>query len=50
MINQLSLFMLLLAPVVTYAAGAVLISVFKTIPQRSSLTKRLTQLTYRNGH
>jgi hypothetical protein len=49
MFNQISLFIMLLAPVVAYVAGAIIFSFVGCLRKSSTLTKYNNIITYRNG-
>lgn len=49
MFNQISLFIMLLAPVVAYMAGAVIFSFVECIRKGSMLAKCNNLISYRNG-
>jgi hypothetical protein len=49
MFNQISLFMMLLAPVVAYVAGAVIFSFVECLRKDSMLAKYNNIISYRNG-
>lgn len=50
MINQISLLIMLLAPVVAYVAGAVLLSFIECVRKDSKQTKYVHLFNYKNGH
>jgi hypothetical protein len=47
MFNQISLFIMLLTPVVAYVAGAIIFSFVECLGKSSALSNHIT--TYRNG-
>ncbi|MEP7706745.1 hypothetical protein [Paraglaciecola sp. 25GB23A] len=49
MFNQISLFIMLLAPVVAYVAGAVIFSFVECLRKSSILAKYNNIISYRNG-
>ncbi|WP_198556604.1 hypothetical protein [Paraglaciecola sp. MB-3u-78] len=49
MFNQISLFIMLLTPVVAYVAGAIIFSFVECLRKSSALTKYNNIITYRNG-
>ncbi|AGH47325.1 hypothetical protein C427_5228 [Paraglaciecola psychrophila 170] len=49
MFYQISLFIMLLAPVVAYVAGAIIFSFVECVRKSSALTKCSNTISYRNG-
>lgn len=49
MFNQISLFIMLLTPVVAYMAGAIIYSFVECLRKSSALTKYSNNISYRNG-
>lgn len=49
MFNQISLFIMLLAPVVAYVAGAMIYSFVECLRKSTALTKCNIHIIYRNG-
>ena len=49
MFNQISLFLMLLAPVIIYMAGAVISSLIEFLRKSPTLSHRSSTLIYRNG-
>jgi hypothetical protein len=49
MFNQISLFIMLLTPVVAYVAGAIIFSIVECFRKSSALTKYNNIFSYRNG-
>jgi len=49
MFNQISLFIMLLTPVIAYVAGAVIYSFVECLRKNSGLTKYNNIFSYRNG-
>jgi hypothetical protein len=49
MFNQISLFIMLLAPVVAYVAGAIIFSFVECVRKNSAMTKYNNTISYRNG-
>jgi hypothetical protein len=49
MFNQISLFIMLLTPVIAFVAGAVIFSFVECFRKSSALTKCSNIISYRNG-
>jgi hypothetical protein len=49
MFNQISLFIILLSPVIAYVAGAIILSFVECLRNSPALTKYNNIVSYRNG-
>lgn len=50
MFNQISLFIMLLTPVIAYVAGALILSFVECLRKSSVMAKSNNIISYRNGH